>query len=93
MGHSHNLQLKSPISAPKPSHYKVTIPLRFPHQNGSHRAASDSRPSSMSMHMQKQGLKKCPKLAMALCPKFVLAKCWAKERTAIPKDLLTGFYM
>lgn len=32
MGHSHNLQLESAISAPKLSHCKATIPLYLPHQ-------------------------------------------------------------
>lgn len=45
----------------------------------------------MGMHTQKQGSKKCPKLVKVLCPEFILDKCWAKVRTVIPKDLVTGF--
>lgn len=82
MGHSHDFQLKSPISTPKPSHLKVAIATPEEHSptasdSGELNGNAQAKPGSEEMF--KMGRGPLPQVHIDL---------WAKVRTGCGGRLL-----
>lgn len=84
MDHSHNLQLKSPISTPKPSHCKVTIATSEQHSPNSKRLKTKLNGNAQA----KPEFEEMFKICHGPLPQVHIDQCWAKVRAGSGGRLL-----